>query len=336
LSTCLSRLSFASFAPLREIFCMPPRQTQSYLRRLFDERGIAPRHRLGQNFLIDLNIHELIAATAEVGPGDAVLEVGPGAGALTSLLAGRGAAVVAVEFDPRMVELAREAVADQPHVRVLHADALAGKNTINPAVIDEVREARAAAGATAFKLVANLPYSVATPVITNVLVHPTLLPERMVVTIQRELAERMVAPPSSPPYGSLSVIVQALAEVSIVRILPPSVFWPRPKVESAVVMIRPVPARRAALDVPWFHAIVRKLFLHRRKNLRHVLSGLWPAAWPKADVDAWLKALDLDGQRRAEELTIDQFRALAEALKVRQADHFGAGAELAGSKDEAD
>jgi 16S rRNA (adenine1518-N6/adenine1519-N6)-dimethyltransferase len=296
---------------------MPPRQTQSYLRKLFDQRGIAPRHRLGQNFLVDLNIHDLIAETAEIRPGDLVLEVGPGAGALTALLAGRGATVIAVEIDPKMAELARETVAGLPRVLVINTDALANKNSLSPILIDHICSARTMGAGKAFKLVANLPYSVATPVITNVLVHPELVPERMVVTIQRELAERMIAVPSSPPYSSLSVIVQALAEVSIVRVLPPSVFWPRPKVESAVVLIRPDLARRADLDVSWFHPLIRKLFLHRRKNLRHVLGGLWPGTWTKTEVESWLNTLGLKGQARAEELDIDQFRALSSALKDR-------------------
>ena len=111
--------------------------------------------------------------------------------------------------------------------------------------------------------------------------------------------------------------MQALAEVSIVRVLPPSVFWPTPKVESAVVMIRPVPERRAGLDVAWFHDIVRKTFLHRRKNLRHVLAGMWDSQWTKAEVDAWLESLGLDGQLRAEALRVEQFRILADALKKR-------------------
>src|ERR1700733_4225462 len=102
-----------------------PRQTQSYLRNLFDRRGIAPQHRYGQNFLIDLNLHELIVKTAEVGPDDVVLEIGPGAGALTARLAARAAAVVAVEIDPLLAALTAEAVAGMPNVRVLNIDALA-------------------------------------------------------------------------------------------------------------------------------------------------------------------------------------------------------------------
>ncbi|WP_165234684.1 ribosomal RNA small subunit methyltransferase A [Aquisphaera insulae] len=381
----------------------PARQTQSYLRGLFGRRGISPRHHLGQNFLIDLNIHELIVDSAEVGAGDVILEVGTGAGALTALMGSRGAAVVAVEVDPGMAALTREAVADMASVRVVHADALANKNTLNPELISAVEEALTArqtspaeaghltpsplvgegwgegderadekerakgpegaggetanssvdggrplsltlphgggrgperrseevgggegdpllASARSFKLVANLPYGVATPVISNLLVSPRLSPSLLVVTIQRELADRMIAVPSSPGYGSLAILVQALADVELVRVLQPQVFWPRPKVESAVVRIRPSAERRARIDVPWFHDVVRRAFLHRRKNLRHVLSGMWPDRWTKPDVDAFLEPLAIDPTLRAEALTVPQFLALAEALKGRWGD----------------
>src|SRR5437763_1840123 len=120
-----ARGSGAAWRPARP---MPPkRQTQAYLRHLLARHGVAPRHRFGQNFLIDLNIHELIVNAAEVGPGDVVLEVGPGAGALTALMADRGAAVVAVDIDPAMARLAADATAGMPNVRVRNADALARK-----------------------------------------------------------------------------------------------------------------------------------------------------------------------------------------------------------------
>ena len=197
---------------------MAVRQTQSYLRSLFDRRGISPQRRLGQNFLIDLNIHDVIVEAAEVGPGDVILEVGPGTGALTSMMAGRGAsAVVAVDVDPAMVRLTTEAVAGLPNVRVLHRDALKNKNTLSPDLLDAVRSGMAGGTELRFKVVANLPYHIATPLISNLLVHPELCPSLMVVTIQRELADRMCAEPAGPSYGSLSVLVQALSDVSIVR-----------------------------------------------------------------------------------------------------------------------
>ncbi len=296
----------------------PIRQTQSYLRSLFARRGIVPRRRLGQNFLVDLNLHEVIVKAAEVGPGDVILEVGPGTGALTSLMAARGASVVAVDVDPAMAELTSEAVAGRPDVRVLQRDALAGKHVLDPEVLGAVRSGLSAGPDRRLKLVANLPYNIATPLITNLLVHPEVCPALMVVTIQRELADRLVARPASAAYGAVSVLIQALAEVSIVRVLPPSVFWPRPKVDSAIVAIRPDAARRARVgDIAWFHRVVRQAFLHRRKFLRHVLAGLWRDEWTKAEVDAWLESQGLSGRLRAEALDVEEFIALAQALRQR-------------------
>jgi 16S rRNA (adenine1518-N6/adenine1519-N6)-dimethyltransferase len=296
----------------------PVRQTQSYLRNLFARNAISPRRSLGQNFLIDLNIHDVIVDAAEVGPGDVILEIGCGTGALTSLMAARGAVVVAVDVDPAMARLTAEAVAGFPNVRVLHRDALANKNRIEPEVLDNVRAALAAATGQQIKLVANLPYHVATPLIINLLVHDELCPALMVVTIQKELADRLCAPASTSAYGAVSVVVQGLADVSIVRALPPSVFWPRPKVDSAVIAVRPDAAKRAAVgDVAWFHDIVRRAFFHRRKFIRHVLASAWRDRWTKAEVDGWLEAQGLSGQLRAESLTVDQFLALAKALRLR-------------------
>jgi len=294
------------------------RQTQSYLRTLFAQRGFAPRHRYGQNFLIDLNVHDLILKTAGVGPGDVVLEVGPGAGALTAAMAATGAAVVAVDIDPAMAALAAEATAGLPNVRVLTADALAGKNTLNPLVLDAVRSGLASPLARRFKLVANLPYNVATPVVGNLLVHPELCPAKMVVTIQLELAERMRAGPGTGEYGALSVLVQALGRCELVRVLPPSVFWPRPKVSSAVVAITPDPARRASVgEVDWFHSVVRRVFLHRRKNLRGVLHALYRDRLGKPEIDALLESLGLVGTVRAEALDVEEFLALSARLRER-------------------
>jgi 16S rRNA (adenine1518-N6/adenine1519-N6)-dimethyltransferase len=293
------------------------RQTQSYLRNLFARRGIAPQHRYGQNFLVDLNLHELIVKTAEVGPDDVVLEVGPGAGALTTLLAARAAAVVSVEIDPALAALTAEAVAGLPNVRVLNTDALASKSSIDPTVLDNVRSGLAAAPGRRLKLVANLPYHIATPIVTNLLVHPELCPSRLVITIQLELAERMRAEPQQEAYGALSVLVQALADCTVVRTLPPTVFWPRPKVDSAVVLIVPRPEKRAAIaDLPWFHHVVRQVFLHRRKNLRGVLHSLWRDHMTKPEIDELLESLGLTGLIRAEAMNVEEFLALA--LKLRE------------------
>jgi 16S rRNA (adenine1518-N6/adenine1519-N6)-dimethyltransferase len=140
----------------------------------------------------------------------------------------------------------------------------------------------------------------------------------MVATIQLEMAERLRAGPEDEAYGALSVLVQSVADVQVVRVLPPSVFWPRPKVDSAVVSIVPDPARRAAVgDLGWFHTVVRQVFLHRRKNLRRVLYSLWRDRWTKPEVDAMLEGLGLTGLVRAEAMNVEEFRSLADALRER-------------------
>jgi len=311
---------------------MPRRQTQSYLRNLFATRGIILQRQRGQNFLIDLNLHELIMKAANVNSLDVVLEVGSGAGAFTSLLAERAALVITVEVDPALALLTREAVIDQPHVHLLQADILARKSAINPDVLCLIQSGLEARPGSQLKLVSNLPYTVATSVITNLLVRSELRPSLMVVTIQLELAERMRAQPATKACGAVSVLVQALADFELVRVLAPTVFWPRPKVDSAIVQIVPKAEKYAAIsDLRWFHQVVRRVFLHRRKNLRHVLHACWRDQLTKAGIDALLQGLGFPGSVRAEALNVEQFIRLAEVLKQK----IGDPADPAESEEEA-
>ena len=172
-----------------------PRQTASFLMQRFAEVGIHPATRRGQNFLIDLNLVELLVETAAVTPDDVVLEIGTGTGSLTALLARTAAVVVTVEIDPHLHQLAREALVDCPNVVMLQQDALKNKNHLHPAVLDAVREQLAAAPGRRLKLAANLPYNVATPVISNLLGLDEP-PVSLTVTIQRELGERIAAAPA--------------------------------------------------------------------------------------------------------------------------------------------
>src|SRR5262249_31071514 len=144
-----------------------PRQTLSYLRKLFEERGIRPKNKLGQNFLIDLNLIDLLARSAELTRDDLVLEVGSGTGSLTTRLAEHAGAVVSVEIDTAFHYLVRETAGELKNVLLLHADALARKNEINPDVLAGLADMARRFGCTRRKLVANLPYAVATPVIAN-------------------------------------------------------------------------------------------------------------------------------------------------------------------------
>jgi len=291
-----------------------PRQTLSYLRELFDERHIKPKNKLGQNFLIDLNLLDLIVRTAELTKEDLVVEIGCGTGGLTTRLADQAGAVLAVEIDPAFFTLAHEAVAGRSNVVLVRADVLKNKNVIQPEVLQTLDELRRSSGCTRLKLVANLPYAVATPVIGNFLLSDLPL-ERLVVTVQWEIAERLTARPGIKDYSALSVLVQSLANVSVVRRLPPTVFFPRPQVSSAIVQIQPDPARRRQVgDVQRFRNFLRDLYTHRRKNLRGALVGMPSARHPKEEVDRKLAELKIAGTARAEVLDLEQHLRLCEAF----------------------
>jgi 16S rRNA (adenine1518-N6/adenine1519-N6)-dimethyltransferase len=296
---------------------LPPttRQTLGYLRHLFEARGLRPMNKLGQSFLIDLNLLELIVRTAELEASDLVVEVGTGTGSLTAELCKQAGQVLGVEIDEGFLPLAQESTAPFENVQFIHADILHRKNQLNTVVVETLRRMLAEQKCTRLKLVANLPYIVATPVISNFLL--TDLPfERMVVTIQWELGERLAARPSSKDYSALSVLVQSLADVEIVRRLPPTAFWPKPKVHSAIMLIRPRQEERAKIaDLPGFHAFLRELYLHRRKNLRGALLPLLRDRFGKEQLDALLVQHGFDPAGRAEALSVEEHLRLYESLK---------------------
>lgn len=289
------------------------RQTQSYLRGLFDSRGLRPKNKLGQNFLVDLNLIDFLVRNAELGRQDLVLEIGTGTGSLTALLARQAGSVLSVEIDRSFHELAKETLGEQTHVRLFSGDILQNKNHLNPGVLEEIVKLKETYQPQNLKLIANLPYAVATPVIMNLLL-TDLVFERMVVTVQWEIAERLVAEPGNKDYGSLAILVQSLADVSILRKLPPAVFWPRPQVASAIVRINPNAEKRAKLpDVLRFRIFLRDLYAHRRKNLRGALVSL-RGRDSKPEVDRKLQELAIDGNIRAEALDIQTHHRLAEAF----------------------
>ena len=291
------------------------RQTLGYLRNLFESRGIHPKNKLGQNFLIDLNLLEVILRAAELTKQDVVLEVGSGTGSLTARLAEQAGAVLSVEIDADFVKLADRAVAGRKNVTLLHADILKNKNQLNSGVLAKLHELLAVHACPQLKLVANLPYAVATPVLANFLLSELSF-ERMVVMVQLEIAERMLASPGSKAYGALAVLFQSLADVEVVRrSIPPAVFWPRPQVASAMILIRPNAAKRAHVsDVARLRNFLRDLYTHRRKNLRGALSSLPNARIGKGEVDHKLADLGLPGTVRAEELDVEQHLRLCSAF----------------------
>jgi len=289
------------------------RQTQSFLRNMFAQRGLHPKNKLGQNFLIDLNLIDLVLRSAELGRQDLVLEVGTGTGGLTANLARAAGSVLSVEIDRSFHDLARETIGDLDHVRLFRGDILENKNHLNPDVLALIQELTQTYQPQRLKLVANLPYAVATPVISNFLL-TDLVFERMVVMVQWEIAERFVAVPSTKSYGSLAVLMQSLADVTILRKLSPTVFWPRPKVESAIVLIQPSAAKKAAIPhLMGFRVFLRELYSHRRKNLRGGLVSLCGRG-SKPMVDQKLVELGIDGNVRAEALDVAMHHRLCEAF----------------------
>jgi 16S rRNA (adenine1518-N6/adenine1519-N6)-dimethyltransferase len=292
-----------------------PRQTKSFLLERFREMGIRPATRHGQNFLIDLNLVELIVEAADLTADDVVLEVGTGTGSLTALMAERAAAVVTVEIDGHLFELASEQLIDLPNVTMLRLDALQNKNKIDERVMDAIGEPLAAAPGRRLKLVANLPYNIATPILSNLLLAKHV-PHSMTVTIQKELADRITAPPSTKDYSALSVWIQSQCTAEIVRLMPPSVFWPAPKVTSAILRIVVDPQRRSRIpDLQFFHQITKALFLHRRKFLRANVVAAMKNRLDKSQVDELLDKCGFDADTRTEQLDVETLIALGDKIR---------------------
>ena len=282
---------------------------------LFKKHGFNPRGDLGQNFLIDLNIIEFIVAEAELTKDDVVLEVGAGTGGMTTFMAIVAGEVVSVEYDNNMYMLASGQTEYLDNVTLLNQDALRNKNHIADEVLDAVMEKVSADPKRSLKLVSNLPYNIATPIISNLVA--TELPwTRIVATIQLELAERMIARPGRSKYGALSVWLQSQCRVKLIKRMRPSVFWPRPQVDSAVIKITPDPARRAQItDREFFHDTIRRLFHQRRKHVRSVLCGMFRKQIPKSEVDSVLAAEGIEFSSRAEELDVSQLVSLSNRFR---------------------
>jgi 16S rRNA (adenine1518-N6/adenine1519-N6)-dimethyltransferase len=295
------------------------KQTLSFLLRRFQQAGIEPRTDLGQNFLIDMNLQRVLLETAQIGPDDVVLEVGTGTGGLTMQMAPLAAAVVSVEVDRDLHQLAGEELFHFPSVTLLHTDVLKTKSRIEPAVLEAVQRqleaGRGTPGRRRWKLVANLPYNVATPLISNLLALDRP-PCTMTVTVQKEVADRIVARPGGKDYGGLAIWIQSQCRAEIVRVLAPSVFWPRPKVSSAFVQIALDEALRQRIpDRAYFHDFVRSMFVHRRKVLRSELLSA-RKQFQRVQVDELLAALGLEPTVRAERLGPADMLRLCEAVRL--------------------
>lgn len=274
-------------------------QTLAEIRALLDSRGLAPRKALGQNFLIDKNLLARLIDSAGLPANATVLEVGPGTGTLTETLLERGCRVVACEMDAGLSALLRERLADAAasgRFALVEGDCLESGRKVNAAAV-------AALGGGPFALVANLPYGAATPLMLALLSeHPAC--GVMAVTIQREVADRLLAKPGTKDYGTLGIAAQAAAEIELIARLPPECFWPRPEVTSAMVRL----TRRAVpmtADLPGLIVFSQKLFSARRKQLGATLGR--ERAWPAG----------IRPEQRVEELTVEQVIALFASEAVR-------------------
>ena len=275
---------------------------------------------LGQNFLVEESVVNRIAKAAELTPEDTVLEIGPGIGTLTQALAMTGASVVSVELDKRLIPVLQETVGAYKNVRIVQGDIL--KVNI-PEIIAEVKADRKTADAAGevaeaeseikqsdtFKVCANLPYYITTPIIMYLLEQKLPL-ERLVVMVQKEVAERMTAEPGGREYGAISVAIQYYTEPKIAFIVKAGSFLPAPKVDSAVLVCK----RRSAppVDVPdekTFFKVVAAAFSVRRKMLNNSLKNM--GGLNGEQVKAWLDRAGIDGRRRAETLSLEEFAMLA-------------------------
>ncbi len=271
--------------------------TPLHVTELLRRHGLRPRKSLGQNFLIDEGALARIAAAAALTADDVVLEIGPGLGSLTRHLAVAARQVVAVEIDQTLLPVLAEVVTGHPNVSVVHADIL----TVDPVELIEGRP---------YKVVANIPYYITSAVIRHLL-EARVRPGVIVLTVQREVAERICAAPGD--LSVLAVSVQAYARAELVARLPAGVFYPRPDVDSAVVRLTALPEPAfGALDADLFFRVVKAGFGQKRKQLRNALSaGLHQ---PAQTIDSWLARAAIDPTRRAETLSLAEWQALANAV----------------------
>jgi 16S rRNA (adenine1518-N6/adenine1519-N6)-dimethyltransferase len=266
------------------------------------EYGLFPKKRLGQHFLVDRNILSKVIRTAEVGKEDVVLEVGPGLGEMTLALARLAKQVIAVEIDPKLAEILEKKLADCPNVELVKGDIL--KVDFGSFLRKEGHPV---------KVVANLPYQISTPLLFRFIESKEAF-STFTLMLQREVAERMVAPPGGKEYGPLSIFVQLFLDMSLRFFIKPPAFFPSPKVESAVVhMVWKEKPRIEEKDEEWFKKVVKACFGYRRKTLLNALKHSDLSLHDS--IESKMEEVGIDPQRRPETLSIEEFVRLAEALK---------------------
>lgn len=280
--------------------------TPTRTRDILEKYSFSFKKSLGQNFLIDTNILHNIVEAADLSKDKAVIEVGPGIGALTEQIGRAAGLVVAVEIDQRLLPILSDTLSPYQNIQVVHGDVL--KLDLHQLITERLNDYQQ------ISVVANLPYYVTTPILMKLLEERLPL-ENIVVMIQKEVAERIAAKPGTKDYGSLSVAAQFYAEAEVAMVVPASVFVPKPNVDSAVIKlsIRKEPVVQVE-DEALFFRVVRASFAQRRKTLlNNLISNLYSKE-QKDQVIQMLAEIGIDPTRRGETLTIEEFARLANEI----------------------
>jgi len=275
------------------------------LKEIINKYGFRFNKNLGQNFLIDNNVLDKIIHAAEIDRDTGVIEIGPGIGVLTQQLAEKARKVIAIELDSHLIPVLNETLSANDNVRVINNDAL--RVDVQQIINDEFKDMKV-------KVVANLPYYITTPIVMSLL-EKKLKISSIVVMVQKEVAERMVARPGSKDYGALSVAVQYYTNPHIITVVDPHCFIPQPKVSSVVIKLDILENPSVVVeDEEKFFKVVKAAFGQRRKTLVNALFNSGAFKMTKEEIKAVLKNIDVDENQRGESLSILQFAKLSDAI----------------------
>jgi len=285
-------------------------QTKRQIQQLLVSAGVRPNKWLGQHFLIDLNLMRLLVDSANINNNDIVLEVGCGTGSLAEALIEKAGMVIAVELDRTLAQITKSRLANVQNIELINTDILENKNTLSHTVTNALESARKKYHGRIL-LVANLPYNIASPAMLNLVTGP-ITADAMYVTVQKEVADRMTAVPASSDYGALSIFLSAAGDVKTIRILKPTVFWPQPQVDSAMVsFVHDQEKLKRIENMELFSQTVHLFMGHRRKTLM-ACSKL--ARGKLAKIDNWPQIFErcsINPAQRPEQLGAEDYIAIA-------------------------
>jgi len=284
--------------------------TKHQIKELLSRAGVRPNKRLGQHFLIDLNLMHKLVEYANITAADVILEVGCGTGSLTKALSERAEMVIAVEMDKALYNIACDELNKSANVVILNMDILDNKHNLNKEVAEAIRSACKNCEGRLL-LISNLPYHAACPLLFNLCVGP-LVVDGMYVTVQKEVAKRVTAVPGTKEYGPLSIVIAATGNVELLKVMKTSVFWPAPKVESAFIRFIRVSEKAGRIDdIELFEEVIRLFMQHRRKTVN---SSTKFAAGRLAKIENWRRLFmdcNIDPAARPAQLDVEDYIRLS-------------------------